>query len=200
MTCKYADFTSQVQSLVYVMLLIVLCTGMAIRTSRISTNHREGVFIGLSAGFAIPIWLVWILVGMLYNDPDVHDPCLAFGLLVTATVILFIMFLPKVRQLNSMGVEGIYAEDDTPEFAPSIVQAIPNSGQAGITGYANTKPPSIIGYASSKTGEGSVILLPNGEMYTEPVTIRPVVKANPSKFVCMYAASMRVINKHRHSD
>ena len=182
MKCRYGDFTSHVESLVYVMLLILLCTGMAIRTGRISTNHREGVFIGLCTGFAIPIWLVWILVGLLYGDPAVQDPCLAFGLLATATMTLFIMFLPKVRQLNSMGVEGIYAEDDTPDFTPSVVQTIPTSGQAGLAGYTTTKPPSVIGYASSKTGEGSVILLPNGEMYAEPVTLRPVAKPDPSKW------------------
>ena len=40
---------------------------------------------------------------------------MAFGLVITATLILFIMFLPKVRQLNTMGVEGIYGEDDSPD-------------------------------------------------------------------------------------
>ena len=40
---------------------------------------------------------------------------MAFGLVTTATIIFFIMFLPKVRQLNTMGVEGIYGEDDTPD-------------------------------------------------------------------------------------
>ena len=36
----------------------------------------------------------------MFNDDEWHDPVLAFGLLITATLILFIMYLPKVRKQN----------------------------------------------------------------------------------------------------
>jgi hypothetical protein len=41
---------------------------------------------------------------------------MAFGLFITATLVLFSMFLPKVRQLVNMGVEGIYLEDDRESY------------------------------------------------------------------------------------
>ena len=122
--CKQ-DFENHIKSLPYVMFLILVCVLMSCKTLRISTNHREGTFIGMSAGFAIPIWLAWTLLGTYNSNSEYEDPCLAFGLLATVTIILFIMFLPKVRQLNNMGVEGIYAEDDqaSPEYPHSVVPA-----------------------------------------------------------------------------
>ncbi len=123
MVCQNNAFLDHVLSLIYIMVLIVICTILCIKSRRISTNHRESVFIGLSAGFAIPIWIAWILLGMLIGDPEWEDPCMAFGLFVTATLILFNMYLPKVRQLNTLGLEGIYAEDDTPDYEPSVAQA-----------------------------------------------------------------------------
>ena len=131
------DFSAHVQSLVYVMFLIVVTTVLAMRTHGITTNHREGIFIGLCSGFSIPVWITWVIVGMLNPEKDYENPCLAFGLLITATLILFIMFLPKVRQLNSMGVEGIYAEDDQLDFSGSVIQ-----GNSVIHG--NLPPGSIV--------------------------------------------------------
>ena len=56
-----------------------------------------GIFIGLVAGFTIPVWIAWVLLGYL-NDSEWEDPAMAFGLLIVATLILFIMYLPKVSQ------------------------------------------------------------------------------------------------------
>ena len=88
-------FTPHVQSLVYVMFLMVVCTVTAVKAHGIITNHREGVFIGMAAGFSIPVWVAWILVAYLRDDAE--EPAMAFGLLVTATMVLFVMFLPKVE-------------------------------------------------------------------------------------------------------
>ena len=99
-------FESTITSLTYVMFLIMVTTLIAVKAHGIITNHREGIFIGLAAGFSIPIWLAWTLVGSLNQNRTFQEPCLAFGLLANATLILFVMFLPKVRQLTSMGVEG----------------------------------------------------------------------------------------------
>ncbi len=49
------EFEDHIQSLIYVMFLIVVCTLLAMKAHGIITNHREGIFIGLSAGFSIPV-------------------------------------------------------------------------------------------------------------------------------------------------
>ena len=70
----------------------------AVKAHGIITNHREGVFIGMAAGFSIPVWVAWILVAYLGGDAE--EPAMAFGLLATATMVLFVMFLPKVTILT----------------------------------------------------------------------------------------------------
>ena len=72
----------------------------------------------------------------------------------------------QVRQLNSMGMEGIYAEDDVPDYAgsailPPTMIRTPSMAPGSIA----FGPPS---YAS-KTGPGSIVLV-NGGVYTEPQT------------------------------
>ena len=153
------------------MFLILICTFIAIKTHGIITNHREGIFIGLVAGFTIPIWIAWVLLGLLNEDKAFRDPAMAFGLFLTATLILFVMFLPKVRQLNSMGVEGIYAEDDAPDgYAPSI---IPPPSIIHTQTLGPPPPPSVVagsviyGPPSYKSKPGSVVYL-NGGVYSEP--------------------------------
>lgn len=116
------SFESHITSLSYVMFLIVVCALLAIRAHGIETNHREGALILMAAGFTIPIWIIWILLGALKGD-SWEDPCMAFGLLATATLLLLVMFLPKVWQLRNMKKDSIYSPDDrpTPDYAHSIM-------------------------------------------------------------------------------
>jgi len=94
------NFENHLLALTYVMFLILLTVIIAMKSHGIITNHRESVFIGISAGFSIPVWLAWGLVGGLNKDQqyaqEFGDACEAFGLVITATIILFAMFLPKV--------------------------------------------------------------------------------------------------------
>ena len=71
----------------------------------------------------------------------------------------------QVRQLNSMGVEGIYAEDDAPEYAASLVapSIAPGSIVAGSVVYG---PPSY------KSKRGSVVYV-NGGIYSDPLSGKP---------------------------
>ncbi|BFZ18672.1 hypothetical protein BsWGS_21711 [Bradybaena similaris] len=149
------EFENHLMSLIYIMVMILITTVLALMSHGIITNHRESIFIGIASGFTIPIWLAWGLVGGLNRDHDyAHefaDACIAFGLLITASLILFSMFLPKVRHLVNMGIEGIYLEDDRETiYGGSVILA----------------PPS---YRSK--GSGSVIVLNNPGMYSEPVVI-----------------------------
>lgn len=125
------DFENHLLSLSYIMFLIILTTVIAMKAHGIITNHRESVFIGIAAGCTIPVWIAWALVGGLnYNNEyaqEFGDASIAFGLIITATIILFCMFLPKVRQLVNMGVEGIYLEDDRDTYYNgSVVMAPPS--------------------------------------------------------------------------
>ena len=180
------SFEAQLTSMSYVMFLIAVCSILSIKAHGISTNHREGAFILMAAGFTIPIWISWILLGAL-KDQSWEDPCLAFGLLTTATLLLLIMFLPKLRQLNQMGSKGVYAEDEnrTPEYAHSIIppsvmpaESIIPSGSviANNVAYANSTAPK------SLPDMGSRLVMVDGALYeTVPANHHRIQTLNPSK-------------------
>ncbi|KAK3587263.1 hypothetical protein CHS0354_034407 [Potamilus streckersoni] len=148
------EFENHLLSLVYIMFLIFITTILAMKAHGIITNHRESIFIGVASGFSIPIWIAWTLVGGLNRDhayaQEFGDACIAFGLFITATMITFAMFLPKVRQLVNMGVEGIYLEDDRDTYyAGSVIMA----------------PPSY------KSRPSSVVYVNSSGLYSDPVVI-----------------------------
>ncbi|KAK7087453.1 metabotropic glutamate receptor 2-like [Littorina saxatilis] len=156
------EFENHILSLVYIMFLILITTVLALNAHGIITNHRESVFIGIAAGFSIPVWLAWTLVGGLNRDHDyAHefgDACIAFGLFITATLVLFSMFLPKVRQLVNMGVEGIYFEDDRETYyAGSVIMAPPS-----YKSRPNSRPNSVI-YVNNQGIYSEPIVVGNGE-------------------------------------
>ena len=161
------NFENHLISLSYVMFLIFLTVIIAMKSHGIITNHRESVFIGISAGFSVPVFIAWGLVGGLNkNHPyaqEFGDACFAFGLIIVATIILFAMFLPKVRQLVNMGVEGIYLEDDRDTYyAGSVVMSPPSY---------KSRPSSMV-YVNS-----------NG--YSEPVVIGDASKLQ-KYYICVY--------------
>lgn len=112
----HTPFTDILLSLMYVVCLIVFVAVLAIKSRGIRDNYREATFIGLSVGCSIPIWLVWVLCGLLVHDRH-RDACLAFGLVTTSTVVFLVMFMPKGRQLAAMGKEGVYVEDREERFS-----------------------------------------------------------------------------------
>jgi hypothetical protein len=67
-------------------------------------------YIGLTMFFGVCIFALWILFGLL--SPEVYgDPCLAGGLVASASITFIVMFMPKGRQLSAMGRDGLYAQD-----------------------------------------------------------------------------------------
>lgn len=152
------NFENHLISLTYVMFLILLTVIIAMKAHGIITNHRESVFIGISAGFSVPVFIAWGLVGGLNKNheyaQEFGDASFAFGLFIVATIILFAMFLPKVRQLVNMGVEGIYLEDDRDTYyAGSVVMSPPSyKSRPSSVVYVNSNggynEPVIIGDAS----------------------------------------------------
>ncbi|KAL3280436.1 hypothetical protein HHI36_023903 [Cryptolaemus montrouzieri] len=103
-------FIDMILSLTYVIFLIMFVTVLAVKSRDIRDNYREATYIGMSVGCTIPIWIIWTMAGFFVHE-RYKDACIAFGLVVSSSVIFLIMFMPKGRQLSAMGKEGIYIED-----------------------------------------------------------------------------------------
>ena len=115
------SFDSHVTTLAYVMFLLLVCTILAAKANGIVTNHRESVYILASCALVIVVFLAWILVGFLVDDTDYEDPCLAFGLFATATIVLLVLFVPKLVQLSTTDVNHVWSDDDSRDYAASII-------------------------------------------------------------------------------
>ncbi|XP_054710633.1 metabotropic glutamate receptor 2-like [Uloborus diversus] len=108
-----------IASLSYNMLLLMGIVLLAIRARTVPENHGEAMYIGVAVGVTVPLWIAWTVTASVTNIRH-HDPCLAFGVVVTASVIFLVMFLPKARQLASMGRGGIYTDDGFSSVNQSI--------------------------------------------------------------------------------
>lgn len=85
---------------IYVLLLLLITCGYALHTRHIKRNHNEGRWVLLAALVNLPIWIGWIVV-YFSTSKEYEEPTICGGLLLTATVVICSVFLPKLHTLNN---------------------------------------------------------------------------------------------------
>ncbi|XP_064612992.1 metabotropic glutamate receptor 2-like [Liolophura sinensis] len=176
------EFENHILSLIYIMFLILLTFFFALKAFHIVVNMRESRFIALATGISILIFIAWGLIGgLLRNHEKSHeigDGCIGFGLFFTSTVILFALFLPKVRQLVVIGMEGVFLEDDKETtYASSIyspASVISPSGHRSMSGYAEG---SVIGMHPM---DRSVHVVSDAHNFSSDDMSRPIITVDTS--------------------
>ncbi|XP_076262806.1 uncharacterized protein LOC143197895 isoform X2 [Rhynchophorus ferrugineus] len=175
-------------SLIYVIFLIIFVTVLAVKSRGIRDNYREATYIGLSVGCSIPIWLIWIISGLVVSERH-KDACIAFGLVILSIMVFLIMFMPKGRQLAAMGKEGVYVEDREERFSslsragsgysPSFFHFKPI--KQGINHNTSHKHQHIttLGGGGGGTGGGLYLRPDDGNLYT---TLEPTLSSNPNVY------------------
>ena len=131
-TCA-TQFKQQLLGLLYVVFLIVVVVILSFKSRGVRENYREAMYVGLTIGFTVSIWVIWIVAGLIVPAPY-QDVSIACGLIACTAITFVIMFMPKGRQLSAMGREGVYAEDRTDVYTG-------DSG-TGSTGSSGTPSPS----------------------------------------------------------
>ena len=131
-TCA-TQFKQQLLGLLYVVFLIIVVVILAFKSRGVRENYREAMYVGLTIGFTVSIWVIWIVAGLIV-PPPYQDVSIACGLISCTAITFVIMFMPKGRQLSAMGREGVYAEDRTDVYTG-------DSG-TGSTGSSGTPSPS----------------------------------------------------------
>ena len=178
-------FSSHVTTLSYIMFLIVICTVLAFKSINIVTNHRESLYIAICSFLSILIFLTWILLGMLNDNKEFEDPCLAFGLLVTAMLVLLIMFSPKVHQLKKMKDDEPFIRDDHMEYSGNIASNTIHIETVGEPNGMVYAPPS---YKSNSVSPPIVYVDDvDSPIYSEAYTKSHHlhVETNPGKHIIM---------------
>lgn len=94
--CRTDDISFLV-SLVYNMLLIIICTYFAIKTRKIPENFNESKFIGFAMYTTCIIWLAFITIyfGTL-NSFQMQITTLSVSISLSSSVILVCLFTPKM--------------------------------------------------------------------------------------------------------
>ncbi|XP_023327303.1 metabotropic glutamate receptor 8 [Eurytemora carolleeae] len=95
-TCACSTF-SILMSLVYNMVLIILCTIYAFKTRKIPENFNEAKYIGFTMYSTCIIWLAFVPIFFgTNNDYQVQISSLCMCVTVSATVALCLLFGPKM--------------------------------------------------------------------------------------------------------
>lgn len=176
------EFENHILSLIYIMFLILLTFFFALKAFHIVINMRESRFIALATGISILIFIAWGLIGGLLRhhekSHEIGDGCIGFGLFFTSTVILFALFLPKVRQLVVIGMEGVFLEDDKETtYASSVyspASVISPSGHRSMSGYAEG---SVIGMHPM---DRSVHVVSDAHNFSSDDISRPIITVDTS--------------------
>ncbi|KAF4532507.1 hypothetical protein B566_EDAN007622, partial [Ephemera danica] len=96
LTCGVSTF-SLMMSLVYNMILILLCTLYAFKTRKIPENFNEAKYIGFTMYSTCIVWLAFVPIYFgTNNDYKVQIASLCMCVNISATVALGCLFTPKV--------------------------------------------------------------------------------------------------------
>uniref|UniRef100_A0A1B0CRB2 Putative metabotropic glutamate receptor n=1 Tax=Lutzomyia longipalpis TaxID=7200 RepID=A0A1B0CRB2_LUTLO len=96
LTCKVSTF-SLIMSLVYNMILIILCTLYAFKTRKIPENFNEAKYIGFTMYSTCIVWLAFLPIYFgTNNDYKIQISSMCMCLNISASVALGCLFTPKV--------------------------------------------------------------------------------------------------------
>ena len=135
-------FEQGLMGLLYVIFLVLVVVILAFKSRGVRENYREAMYIGLTMGFTVCIFTIWILGGFI-APPHYKDVCVAAGLIACAAITFVVMFMPKGRQLSAMGQEGVYAEDRNEVYAGSSTQST-GSGGTPSPSFFPIKPGKLV--------------------------------------------------------
>ncbi|XP_065165928.1 metabotropic glutamate receptor 7 isoform X2 [Atheta coriaria] len=96
LTCRVSTF-ALIMSLVYNMILIILCTWYAFKTRKIPENFNEAKYIGFTMYSTCIVWLAFLPIYFgTNNDYTIQIVSVCMCLNISATVALGCLFTPKV--------------------------------------------------------------------------------------------------------
>ncbi|XP_058797774.1 metabotropic glutamate receptor 7-like isoform X2 [Phymastichus coffea] len=96
LTCRVSTF-ALMMSLVYNMILILMCTLYAFKTRKIPENFNEAKYIGFTMYSTCIVWLAFVPIYFgTNNDYKIQTASMCMCISISATVALGCLFTPKV--------------------------------------------------------------------------------------------------------
>ncbi|OAF70658.1 Sweet taste receptor T1R2 [Intoshia linei] len=117
--CKFSK-NSYISSFVYILILILINTGYAVKTRNVPANFNETKYIGLSMFATCIIWLSFTtLYYGTYNVHEIQTMAICLTLSLSASVIIVILYFPKcynilyVTQNSNKSIKNQYDKAST---------------------------------------------------------------------------------------
>ncbi|KAL7288728.1 hypothetical protein TKK_0017453 [Trichogramma kaykai] len=168
LTCRVSTF-ALMMSLVYNMLLILMCTLYAFKTRKIPENFNEAKYIGFTMYSTCIVWLAFIPIYFgTNNDYKIQIASMCMCINISATVALGCLFTPKVyivlfqpykniRGMNSGGQSTAgYKQGYSMRFSAARSQTM----QSVTSGSRSSPPPSAGPTTTAATSSGASQSLP----------------------------------------
>lgn len=83
----------------YIGILITIVFLYGVSVLKIRRNFNEARWVTLTSLFSVPVIIGWVVV-VLFGPPDYQEPAATVSFLSFATVILFIIFVPKLGTIT----------------------------------------------------------------------------------------------------
>lgn len=148
--CKF-DRTQFVLLLVYVALLILISSVYSIWVRKERNNLGEARLILIFSWMCVIVWAVWVFVLMI-QPRDFSEPSICIGILICATLLIFIIFIPKLQTVATLKYQvstkqrdenGVKADADFMFERPWSVPTLRGSYSENIQRSASTFDTSL---------------------------------------------------------
>ncbi|KAL5014556.1 hypothetical protein ScPMuIL_008826 [Solemya velum] len=98
--CKF-DKQEFIMLLAYVMFLVLLSAVYSVWVRKERNNLGEARLILIFNWMCVIIWAVWVFVLMM-QPRDFSEPSICIGMLVCATLLIFVIFIPKLQTVATL--------------------------------------------------------------------------------------------------
>ncbi|XP_078679227.1 metabotropic glutamate receptor 3-like isoform X1 [Branchiostoma floridae x Branchiostoma belcheri] len=140
--CKIKD-KSLMMSLVYVMLLIIVCTIYAFKTRKVPDNFNETKYIGFTMYTTCIVWLAFVPIYFgTQTDHRIQTTTMCIAVSISAFVALGCLFAPKVYIILFQPEKNVRSMNrQKPSFKSAVMFAKERHMAGALNGPGQGKPP-----------------------------------------------------------
>ena len=96
--CQHGNGDFYLRHLLYATLLLAFQLLISPRIVASRRNYREGLLFALASFSTLMVWIGWTSAFYIFVEEKWQDVSICCGLLATPTVIILVVFIPKVSK------------------------------------------------------------------------------------------------------
>ena len=84
---------------IYVIFLLLFTFALGLTVRKVKRNYNEARWVTLATVLNVPVLIASYMVDFM-GPSDYHEPAVAFALVISASIILFVVFVPKLNTIS----------------------------------------------------------------------------------------------------